>query len=101
SGTKPAGKSFPIGLGPTAWSSSLFASAFKFMLAVGPPMFSDDLARIGVAALLGGVIGLEREWKGHWAGLRTHILVAMGCAIFMIAGMDIVGRESEAVTRVI
>ncbi|HEX3600870.1 MAG TPA: MgtC/SapB family protein [Lacipirellulaceae bacterium] len=71
------------------------------MLAVAPPVFSEDLARIGVAAILGGALGLEREWKGHWAGLRTHILVSMGCAIFVIAGMDIVGRESEAVTRVI
>jgi putative Mg2+ transporter-C (MgtC) family protein len=72
------------------------------MLAVAPQIFfSDDLARIAVAVLLGGVIGLEREWKGHWAGLRTHILVSMGCAIFVIAGMDIVGQESEAITRVI
>jgi putative Mg2+ transporter-C (MgtC) family protein len=72
------------------------------MLAAAPEIyFSDDLARIAVAVLLGGVIGLEREWKGHWAGLRTHILVSMGCAIFVIAGMDIVGRNSEAVTRVI
>lgn len=63
--------------------------------------FSEDLTRIAVAALLGGAIGIEREWKGHWAGLRTHILVATGCAIFIIAGMGIVGRESEAVTRVI
>ncbi|HEX4412772.1 MAG TPA: MgtC/SapB family protein [Lacipirellulaceae bacterium] len=71
------------------------------MLAVAPPVFSDDLARIAVAVLLGGVLGFERQWHGHWAGLRTHILVAMGCAIFVICGMDIVGRESEAVTRVI
>lgn len=63
--------------------------------------FSEDLTRIAVAALLGGVIGMEREWKGHWAGLRTHILVSTGCAIFIIAGMGIVGRESEAVTRVV
>ena len=70
------------------------------MFAVAPPVFSEDLARIGVAALLGGLLGFERECKGHWAGLRTHILVSMGCAIFVIAGMDLVGRESEAVTRV-
>jgi putative Mg2+ transporter-C (MgtC) family protein len=61
----------------------------------------EDFTRLGVATLLGGAIGLEREWKGHWAGLRTHILVSLGCAIFIIAGMNIVGRESEAVTRVI
>ena len=50
------------------------------------PAFWDDLTRLGAAALLGGAIGLEREWNGHWAGLRTHIMVAIGCAIFVIGG---------------
>ena len=49
------------------------------------PVFWDDAARIGMAALLGGALGLEREWKGHWAGLRTHMMVAIGCAMFVIA----------------
>lgn len=71
------------------------------MLAVGTFSFSEDVTRLAVSILLGGAIGLEREWKGHWAGLRTHILVSMGCAIFVIAGIEIVGKESEAVTRVI
>jgi putative Mg2+ transporter-C (MgtC) family protein len=71
------------------------------MLAAEQLAFSEDFMRIAAAALLGGVIGFERQWKGHWAGLRTHILVSVGCAIFIIAGMGIVGRESEAVTRVI
>jgi putative Mg2+ transporter-C (MgtC) family protein len=65
------------------------------------PIFWDDLARLGVAVLLGGAIGLEREWKGHWAGLRTHMMVAIGCAIFVISGIAIAGEHSEAVTRVI
>ena len=43
------------------------------------PVFWDDFTRIGAAALFGGAIGLEREWKGHWAGLRTHMMVAIGC----------------------
>jgi putative Mg2+ transporter-C (MgtC) family protein len=63
--------------------------------------FWDDLTRVGVAAVLGGALGIEREWKGHWAGLRTHMLVAMGCAIFVISSMAIVGRDDESVTRVI
>src|SRR6187551_3811553 len=63
--------------------------------------FSDDLARLGVAALLGGVIGLEREWKGHWAGLRTHMLVACGCAIFVIAADSVSQHQGDAVSRVI
>ncbi|MDR1733862.1 MAG: MgtC/SapB family protein [Oscillospiraceae bacterium] len=39
--------------------------------------------RLGVAALLGGVIGMEREHSHRPAGLRTHILVAVGAALVM------------------
>ena len=42
------------------------------------------LLRIFVAALLGGAIGLEREYRAKEAGLRTHFLVALGSAVFMI-----------------
>ena len=40
--------------------------------------------RIFMAALLGGVIGLEREYRSKEAGFRTHFLVALGSALFMI-----------------
>ena len=46
--------------------------------------------RLTVAALLGAVIGWEREIHKRAAGLRTHILVAVGCATFMTLGMDLV-----------
>jgi putative Mg2+ transporter-C (MgtC) family protein len=36
------------------------------------------------AALFSGVIGFEREYHGHAAGLRTHLLVAVGSALIMI-----------------
>ena len=42
------------------------------------------MLRIFVAAMLGGFIGLEREWRAKEAGLRTHFLVALGSALFMI-----------------
>ena len=42
------------------------------------------ILRIFVAALLGGLIGLEREYRAKEAGFRTHFLVAMGSALFMI-----------------
>ena len=42
------------------------------------------ILRIVVAALLGGAIGLEREYRAKEAGLRTHFLVALGSAVFMI-----------------
>lgn len=38
--------------------------------------------RLGAAALFGAVIGFEREVDGHDAGLRTHVLLALGSALF-------------------
>lgn len=65
------------------------------------PIFADDMTRLCVAALLGGVLGLEREWKGHWAGLRTHMMVAIGSAIFVIAGSTAPGQGIDGPSRVI
>ena len=42
------------------------------------------ITRIIIAALLGAMIGLERDIHGRSAGLRTHILVSMGSAVFMV-----------------
>ena len=39
--------------------------------------------KLVLAALLGGLLGFEREASGKSAGLRTHMLVAMGAAMFM------------------
>lgn len=44
----------------------------------------DLILRIFVAALLGGAIGLEREYRSKEAGFRTHFLVALGSALFMV-----------------
>jgi putative Mg2+ transporter-C (MgtC) family protein len=65
------------------------------------PEFWDDAQRLGAATLLGGALGLEREWQGHWAGLRTHMMVSIGCAIFVITGANWAGESSDSVTRVI
>jgi putative Mg2+ transporter-C (MgtC) family protein len=42
------------------------------------------LARLGLTVLLCGAIGLEREARGQAAGLRTHILVGVGAALFTL-----------------
>lgn len=42
------------------------------------------LLRLGVAAALGGLIGVERGATGHEAGLRTHVLVALGSGLFAV-----------------
>lgn len=47
-------------------------------------MENELILRIFVAALLGGLIGLEREYRAKEAGFRTHFLVALGSALFMI-----------------
>jgi putative Mg2+ transporter-C (MgtC) family protein len=49
--------------------------------------------RLLVAMALGGLLGYDRERRGSSAGLRTHMLVALGAALFMLvplqAGMEI------------
>ena len=59
--------------------------------------------RLIVATVLGAVIGWEREVHKRAAGLRTHILVAVGCATFMTLGMDLVenGGGSDAASRIV
>ena len=58
------------------------------------------ISRLGVAALLGGLIGIEREWMGKAAGLRTHMTVALGCAAFMLVGVESNGDVGN-ISRVI
>ena len=59
-------------------------------------------ARIGVrllmAAVFGGMIGFERHWKGKRAGLRTHMLVALGAAMFVVTQHP---SSPEAESRVV
>lgn len=47
-------------------------------------MTLEFILRIFAAAVLGGLIGLEREYRAKEAGFRTHFLVALGSALFMI-----------------
>ncbi len=42
------------------------------------------LLRLTLAALLGGVLGIEREHAGKAAGVRTHMLVSLGAALFVL-----------------
>jgi putative Mg2+ transporter-C (MgtC) family protein len=46
--------------------------------------WDDNLARLSLAAVLGGAIGFERELRDREAGLRTHLLVCLGSALFTI-----------------
>jgi putative Mg2+ transporter-C (MgtC) family protein len=48
--------------------------------------------KIVLSSLLGGLIGAERERKGKWAGLRTHMLIAVGSTLLTHISI-LIGRE--------
>jgi len=56
--------------------------------------------RLLMAALLGAVLGFEREMKGKAAGVRTHMLVAIGAALFVLVPR-MAGADDAALSRVI
>ncbi|NUS53724.1 MAG: MgtC/SapB family protein [Streptomycetaceae bacterium] len=51
------------------------------------------VAQLVVAAVLGAAIGLERELNAQTAGLRTHMLVCLGAAVFTLAGVGVGGSD--------
>jgi len=57
---------------------------------------SDILLRLFVAALLGALIGLEREYRHKPAGVRTDILVAVGTCVMTIVSVQIARFATDA-----
>ena len=58
------------------------------------------ILRLLVAAILGGLLGYERERSGKNAGVRTHMLVAIGAALFILIPQQ-AGASTEDLTRVL
>ena len=56
--------------------------------------------RLVFALVLGGILGWDREQHGKAAGLRTHMLVALGAAVAVIAG-DLSTMTGDALSRII
>src|SRR5438132_10562630 len=52
-------------------------------------VLSTTILRLTVAAILGGIIGLERELKHRPAGLRTNMFICFGAAMFTILSAEI------------
>src|SRR3954471_25044063 len=63
------------------------------------PEMWQALFRLAVAAVLGGVLGLQRERAHQAAGLRTHMLVTVGAALFLLL-IRHGGGESADLSRV-
>lgn len=76
------------------------------------PLLDDGTValRLGLAFALGSALGLERELRGHAAGLRTHLLVCLGSCLFTLCSLyagfafEPSGRQEEVlradVTRI-
>ena len=47
------------------------------------------IMRLMIAILVGGIVGLEREFKGKPAGIRTNILICVGSCLFMIISIEV------------
>lgn len=56
---------------------------------------SDMVIRLVAAVAFASVIGMERQLKNRPAGLRTHMLVALGSAAFLLVGMEILFATAE------
>lgn len=54
--------------------------------------------RLGVALVIGAIIGFERQWRQRMAGLRTNALVSLGAAGFVVFSVSVAGDTSP--TRV-
>jgi putative Mg2+ transporter-C (MgtC) family protein len=84
----------------STWSAIVDAVASDFS-----DLDAASAARVGVrllfAAILGGVIGFEREHRGKPAGMRTHMLVAIGAALFVIVAQSPDASSGADVSRVI
>ena len=82
------------------WEQITETLAEEFSEANDVAQLTRILVRVLLAALLGGILGYEREHQGKTAGLRTHMLVAMGCALFVLMPQQ-AGMEIDDLSRVI
>jgi putative Mg2+ transporter-C (MgtC) family protein len=57
--------------------------------------------RLLVAAALGAIVGLERQLADEPAGLRTHLLVAMGAALFGLVSVTVPGESTRIAAQVV
>jgi putative Mg2+ transporter-C (MgtC) family protein len=63
-------------------------------------VLSQDLGRLLLAAVLGGIVGIERELKHRSAGLRTNMFICFGAAMFTVISLELVSAASGERTRI-
>ncbi|HTS36056.1 MAG TPA: MgtC/SapB family protein [Candidatus Solibacter sp.] len=58
-------------------------------------LVATSILRLTLAAVLGGLIGLEREWKHRAAGLRTNMFICFGAALFTLLSRALAAEPSD------
>jgi putative Mg2+ transporter-C (MgtC) family protein len=78
----------------------LVPSSFHFSQIDQELLSTGTAARLITACLLGGAIGLEREWRHKASGLRTNMLLCLGCAFFTLLSAVLAGEGNPDKGRV-
>ena len=84
----------------SVWGQIGMAVAAEFSDLPDVAEFTRVVLRLLLAALLGGLLGWERECKGKAAGVRTHMLVSMGAALFVLLASQ-GGMQDAELSRVL
>jgi putative Mg2+ transporter-C (MgtC) family protein len=84
----------------SVWSEIAGAFAAEFTDLPDAASATRLVVRLGIAAVLGGALGYERELRGKDAGLRTHMLICVGAALFVAIPQQ-AGFEGDPLSRVI
>jgi putative Mg2+ transporter-C (MgtC) family protein len=82
------------------WQEVVDTLQAEFSDITDPSQLTRITVRLVIAAVLGGILGFEREHKGKAAGVRTHMLVAMGAALFVLVPR-MAGADDAALSRVV
>jgi putative Mg2+ transporter-C (MgtC) family protein len=82
------------------WDTIVSTLAVEFSDLTNPAGMTQVVIRLLIAVVLAAVVGYERERRGSSAGLRTHMMVALGVSLLVVAS-DQSGMDRESVSRVI
>ena len=78
------------------WHTIANTAASEFSDISDLPQATRLIVRLALAALLGDLLGWERESSGKAAGVRTHMLVAMGSALFVMLALQTGAQPNES-----
>jgi len=84
----------------TAWERIAATIVSEFSDLPDLESITQVVVRLLLAAMLGGMLGLQREHQGKEAGVRTHMLVALGSALFVLVPLQ-AGADQSDLSRVV